>query len=325
MITKESTKRFAKDFYIDKNLMIDEIKRAISNKLTMPNYDKETDIIAVIGCSGGKDSAVAIALFQELIGKNKVIAVSMSIEDDNIISDESLAVKTSLKISNKNWIESRISIDVIKSFMTKGDLTLLESHKGSFKSFIKDKPYIINTIARLRMVKLYSIAANCTHGRVINTSNLSESIVGWCTKWGDTCGDIFPFANMTAHEVVLLGEALKVNPKLLYKIPDDGMAGKSDEDALGISYEALDRFIKRTLPANNIIEELANKQMMTSRDRELLTDDVVDKINNLSRKSAHKKYIKVFNSVYDNIYIHGSQLVTLLDNKVKKVIENLNN
>lgn len=120
-----------------------------------------------------------------------------------------------------------------------------------------------NFVARMRMNILYYIANSIPHGRVVNTSNLSEKLLGWCTKWGDNVGDIFPLIDLTAHEVGALGLALDVPEEYLFVSPSDGMVGKTDEDALGISYYELDNIIIKKFNKNfgRTIDVLKDQQL----------------------------------------------------------------
>lgn len=120
-----------------------------------------------------------------------------------------------------------------------------------------------NFVARMRVNLLYYIANSIPHGRVVNTSNLSEKLLGWCTKWGDNVGDIFPLIDLTAHEVGALGLALGVPEEYLFVSPSDGMVGKTDEDALGISYYELDNIIIKKFNKNfgRTIDVLKDQQL----------------------------------------------------------------
>ena len=100
-----------------------------------------------------------------------------------------------------------------------------------------------NVPPRLRMVTLYSIAGSLGY-LVANTSNLSEGMVGYTTKWGDNVGDFGPLANFTKEEVCEIGILLGLPDRLVNKIPDDGLSGQSDEEKLGFSYAELDNFIR---------------------------------------------------------------------------------
>jgi NAD+ synthase len=99
------------------------------------------------------------------------------------------------------------------------------------------------------MMVLYGIAA-ALGGFVANTSNLSERYIGWSTKWGDGAGDFAPLADYTVEEVLAIGKELGVPDELLYKTPEDGLTGKSDEEAIGVEYALIDQYIRGEKPDN---------------------------------------------------------------------------
>ena len=78
---------------------------------------------------------------------------------------------------------------------------------------------------------------------VTGTSNKCELYVGYFTKGGDSVHDIAPIADFTVEEVIAIGEYLGVPPKVLYKIPDDGLSNETDEDKLGVKYKEITSYI----------------------------------------------------------------------------------
>ena len=101
----------------------------------------------------------------------------------------------------------------------------------------------INTAPRIRMTTFYAFAGSMNY-LVANTSNLSETMVGYSTKWGDNVGDFAPIADFTKTEVCEIGLMLGLPEHLVNKTPSDGLSGKSDEEKLGFSYNELDTFIR---------------------------------------------------------------------------------
>lgn len=114
---------------------------------------------------------------------------------------------------------------------------------------------LINLAPRLRMTTLYGVSQT-VKGRVVNTSNLSEAIVGYFTRWGDECGDVKPLVNLTKSEVVAIGKTMTEIPlDLIEKTPSDGLSGKSDEEKIGFTYENLDKYLrnqKDDIPKNDL-------------------------------------------------------------------------
>lgn len=198
-------------------------------------FDKNgKDCNAVIGISGGKDSSVVAALCVEALGKDRVIGVLMPDGEQADISD-------SYKLVNHLGIRY-ITININKA---KGALfdAMLFQQDGNFKVENITEQAIQNLPPRLRMSTLY-LVSQCMNGRVMNTCNLSETLLGWETRWGDAVGDVAPLANLTVQEVKQLGHELNLPVELVDKTPSDGLCGSSDEEKMGIKYSDMDKYIR---------------------------------------------------------------------------------
>lgn len=207
--------------------------------LWIRNYFKENgpECTAVIGISGGKDSSVAAALMKEALGKERVLGVLMPNGIQKDIEDSRSLVRT-LDIP---YIECNIN----EAFL--GMQHMLESNDK-----LKEITHLdtlsddtrINLPPRLRMTALYAVAQMLPHGgRIVNTCNRSEDYVGYSTKYGDAAGDFSPLSNLLVHEVLQLGEILRLPDYLVHKVPSDGLSNQSDEDKLGFTYQTLDHYI----------------------------------------------------------------------------------
>lgn len=191
---------------------------------------------AVIGISGGKDSTIVAGLCTRAIGKERVLGVLMPNGDQKDISD-SIRVCKSLDIPY-------ISINIKDYYDGLSELTLaaLNSYDGKIGELSEQTK--INLAPRLRMTTLYAVSQT-VGGRVINTSNKSEAMTGYFTRWGDECGDMKPLINLLKNEVVAIGLTMPEIPRdLVEKAPSDGLTGKTDEDKIGFSYDALDNYLR---------------------------------------------------------------------------------
>ena len=193
--------------------------------------DNGKDCNAIIGISGGCDSSVTAALLVKALGKDRVIGVLMPNGDQYDIDCsyqlvKFLDIKYYVININKPYLELTNEID-----------TKLKIDSKSYDI------YRTNTPSRLRMATLYGISG-LFNGRVANTCNLSEDYVGYSTKFGDSAGDFSPISNFTKTEVRELGEELGLPKNLIYKVPEDGMSFKSDEEKLGFTYEVLDKYTR---------------------------------------------------------------------------------
>ena len=105
-----------------------------------------------------------------------------------------------------------------------------------------------NISPRLRMTTLYAIAQ--TKGYlVVGTTNKSEALIGYFTKWGDGGCDFNPIYDLTSDEVYEHLEYLnKIKPiasGILSKPPSAGLyEGQTDESDLGVTYKAINNYLK---------------------------------------------------------------------------------
>ena len=203
------------------------------------------DCNAIIGISGGKDSTVTAALCVKALGKDRVIGVMMPNGNQKDIND---SIKVCEILGIKNYtVNIKDTVD-----------TLLNTIKLSGVNELTNQT-IINLPPRVRMSTLYAISQS-NNGRVINTCNLSEDWVGYSTRYGDSAGDLAPLAKLTVDEVRKIGLELGLPYDLVYKIPSDGLCGKTDEDNLGFTYEVLDKYLRTGICEDLKIKELIDKK-----------------------------------------------------------------
>jgi NAD+ synthase len=194
---------------------------------------------AVIGISGGKDSTVVAALCAEALGKDRVYGILMPNGVQHDI-DVSRAVVKHLGIHSIEVDISAAVCNVLNSIR----FGLHDNCRfaGGDEFPISDQTKV-NLPPRIRMATLYAVSQSI-NGRVSNNCNLSEDWVGYSTRWGDSVGDFAPLANLTVTEVKAVGRELGLPAEFIDKVPSDGLCGKTDEDNLGFTYDALDRYIR---------------------------------------------------------------------------------
>jgi len=194
---------------------------------------------AVVGISGGKDSSVTAALCAEALGKDRVLGVLMPQGKQHDIG-VSYALCETLRIP---YIEININdpVQALYDNIEKSGLAL-------------NNIAVFNTPARIRMATLYAISG-IVGGRVANTSNLSEDWVGYATKFGDAAGDFSPLSDLTVAEIKAVGREIPLAAKFIDKTPIDGLCGSTDEENLGFTYEALDRYIRQGVCENAAVKE----------------------------------------------------------------------
>ena len=208
---------------------------------------------AVLGISGGKDSSVVAALCVEALGKDRVIGVTMPNGVQPDIND-SFRLIQHLGIRSYN-----VNIGAAYEAL----MAEVKEQLGAQGTEVSSQT-VINMPPRLRMTALYAVSQS-QNGRVANTCNLSEDWVGYSTRYGDAAGDFAPLGGLTVQEVIAVGLELGLPRDLVVKTPSDGLCGKTDEDNLGFTYAALDRYIR-----TGVCDDPATKALIDDKHRKNL-------------------------------------------------------
>ena len=203
---------------------------------------------AVIGISGGKDSSVTAALSVAAYGRENVVGVLMP---DGVQPD----------IDYSNGLVDVLNIRHYTFNIHGGTSGILdEMARVGIDASRQTK---VNLPSRIRMATLYAIAQSEEGDIVINTSNLSEDWVGYCTIYGDSAGAFSPIGMYTTEEVIAIGRALGLPERFLIKPPSDGLTGKTDEDNLGFSYHAVNEYVRKGVADPAIKEQIDHKHRVS--------------------------------------------------------------
>jgi NAD+ synthase len=196
----------------------------------------------VIGISGGVDSAVAAAFCCRAVGGERVLALTLptTVTPEDDIADARLLCR---QLGMEHQV---IPIEPI-----------LDAYRA-LPGFTAS-PYLLgNLMARTRMAVLY-YAANRDGRLVCGTSNRTEYLLGYCTKFGDNAADIQPILHLYKTEV--------------WKPPSAGLwTGQQDESEIGLTYPEIDAAL-RSLERNGWMSTTA----------------VEEKVLSLVRASEHKR------------------------------------
>jgi NAD+ synthase len=188
-------------------------------------FTKAEKRTAVVGLSGGLDSAVTLALCVEALGSRRAVAVllpSASTPAQDMQDAEKLARKLGA-------VAVKFPIGPVLA---------------SFRWLGSDRIAIANLSARVRMAALYSIARRY-NGLVVGTGDKSEFMLGYFTKYGDGGADLFPIGGLYKTEVKRLGELMGVPESITQKPPSPALwKGHTAEGELGFSYEAADEILR---------------------------------------------------------------------------------
>ena len=239
----------------DANIEIENIVHFIQDY-----YSKYSLKGAVLGVSGGKDSAVVLALLVRALGKENVVGLTMpchSSKEDSTLANK-LASHYGIRLYN---------VDLTTTYDTMVQ-SILDGYKDVIDSDTHDSN--INLKPRLRMSTLYYYAAMLSHveGKpylVAGTSNKCELYVGYFTKGGDNVHDIATIADYTVDEVIAIGEALGVPSEILHRPPSDGLSNMTDEDKLGVKYSDIAIHMVDPSKLDSNVREKIDRLHSTSR------------------------------------------------------------
>lgn len=195
---------------------------------------------AVIGLSGGIDSALSCFLAAEALGPENVLAVRMpyqtssegSLTDAQKVIDQ-LGVH-SLTVPITNMVEPLFAQFPDMNSMRKG-----------------------NIMARQRMIVLYDQSA-ASNALVIGTSNKTEALLGYTTLYGDSAAAVQPIADLYKTQVRQLSRAMNIPQSVIDKAPSaDLWEGQTDEGELGYTYADVDRVLFLMMEGRYTVDEIA--------------------------------------------------------------------
>jgi NAD+ synthase len=183
---------------------------------------------AVIGLSGGIDSALAAALAARALGPENVVAVMMPYRASNpdSLADAKLVVEE-LGIGSM-VVEITAQIDAYFAGFPDAD----NRRRG-------------NKMARERMTILYDLSA-VQQALVVGTSNKTEWLLGYTTLWGDMASAVAPIGDLYKTQVRQMAEHVGLPEKVRTKAPSaDLWLDQTDEGELGFTYAEVDRLLYR--------------------------------------------------------------------------------
>ena len=194
---------------------------------------------AIIGLSGGVDSALSTYLSVRALGAENVHVLLMPYRTS---SPESLSdaetVVNDLGISS----ETLDITSTADAFFNSAEFSSENSPHA-----IRHSPFTPlrrgNVMARLRMIALYD-RSPATGALVIGTSNKTESLLGYTTIYGDNASAINPLGDLYKTQVWQLAKHLSVPEQIVSKPPSaDLWPGQTDESELGVSYHEVDELL----------------------------------------------------------------------------------
>ena len=219
---------------INPELVTDILVRFLREELRSAGFAR-----AVIGMSGGIDSAVSAALAVRALGAEEVLAVMMPYRTSNPDSEahgqlvaESLNMPAR-KIDISAMVDGYLDQEAVPAGMRCG-----------------------NVMARARMTILYDMSEEW-RGLVIGTSNKTEMLLGYSTLFGDSAHAVNPLGDLYKHHVVQLARYLDLPTEVIDKPPSaDLFEGQTDEAELGFSYADADALLMQLVDERKREDEL---------------------------------------------------------------------
>ena len=227
------------------------------------NFKKAGFSKAVLGLSGGIDSALVAYLLRDVLGKENVLAIMMPYKSSNPDSlNHAKLVIEDLKINSKT-IEITDMIDAY--FKNEKEATSLRMG---------------NKMARERMSILFDYSSK-ENSLVVGTSNKTEIYLGYSTQFGDSACALNPIGDLYKTNIWDLSRYLKIPNELIEKKPSaDLWEGQTDEQEMGLTYKEADQVLYRMLEENKTVEEVL---------AEGFNKDLVDNIVRRMNRSEYKR------------------------------------
>ena len=218
---------------------------------------------AVLGLSGGIDSALVAYLLRDALGKENVLAIMMPYKSSNPDSlNHAKLVVEDLGINSKT-IEITEMIDAY--FKNEKEATSLRMG---------------NKMARERMSILFDYSSK-ENALVVGTSNKTEIYLGYSTQFGDSACALNPIGDLYKTNIWDLSRYLKIPNELIEKKPSaDLWEGQTDEQEMGLTYKEADQVLYRMLEENKKVEEVL---------AEGFNKDLVDNIVRRMNRSEYKR------------------------------------
>ena len=233
---------------------LDEVEKRIKRFIREYVKNAEADGI-VLGMSGGIDSGTVAALSALSIGGDRVLGLMLPEEETYSSKD----IEDAKSVAEKFGLNTR-----------KCDITpVLRSFYETIPIFDPaDRLCKGNIKARTRMIYLYYYA-NKLNRIVCGSSDKSETMMGYFTKWGDVAADISPLMDLYKTQVRKLSVHLGFPAKLSAKPSTPALwPNQLAETELGIKYEKLDLILyglERFMTTAEIAQQLRVKETLVER------------------------------------------------------------
>ncbi len=204
---------------------------------------------AILGLSGGIDSALVAFLVAEAIGAERLLCVMMPYRTSSPESrgDAETVVAalgcTADLVDISAMVDGYFGTDGVAGAGGPDTLEAAPLRRGNF-------------MARMRMATLYDRSVSW-RGLVVGTGNKTESLIGYTTLFGDSACAFNPIGDLYKSQVRQLSVAMGVPEAVLRKAPSaDLWPGQTDETEAGFSYPVLDRLLYWRIDRRRSVDEV---------------------------------------------------------------------
>ncbi len=269
---------------INVNLTINtELARGILTGFIRAEVTRAGFTRALVGLSGGIDSAISCALAAEALGPKNVLAVCMPYRTS---SPDSLT-------------HSQLLVDQLGVRCETFDITEM------VEPFVRLEPEISkqrkgNLMARARMIVLYD-RSEVFKGLVIGTSNKTEMLLGYSTLYGDSASALIPLGDLYKTQLRQLASDMGLPSVIVNKPPSaDLWAGQTDEADLGFTYEKVDPLLYLLVD-----QRYSPQECVEAGFDEAFVNSVVTRIRRNQFKRMQPPIAKISNRTigYDFLYL----------------------
>ena len=185
---------------------------------------------AVIGMSGGVDSAVTAYLAARALGPSNVIGVRLPYRTSSTESLEHAQMVIDALSLDSRTLDISAAVDGYLSFEPEAD----DTRRG-------------NVMARTRMLALFDLSARY-RALPLGTGNKTERLFGYFTWHADDSPPVNPIGDLYKSQVWALARHLGVPDTIVSKpATADLIVGQTDEADLGISYARADELLNGVL------------------------------------------------------------------------------
>ncbi len=232
---------------------------------------------AVLGLSGGIDSALVAFIAAEALGPDHVHAICMPYKTSNPESETHARLVAEACGINYSVVPITAMVDAYFQMFPEAD----NMRRG-------------NKMARERMTILFDHSA-LLRGLVLGTSNKTELLLGYGTLYGDMASALNPIGDLYKSQVWQLSEAMGVPAAVIEKKPSaDLWAGQTDEEELGFTYREADELLYRMVDLR-----LTRQELLSAGFDGQFVDSLYQKIRNSHFKRRLPVIAKVSNRTID--------------------------